>query len=40
MTYVVCPVCKNGRAILARWLLICPEGHSLKLVKLRCDVDE
>jgi hypothetical protein len=34
MTYVVCPVCKNGRAQIIGWRLICPEGHRLRLVKV------
>jgi uncharacterized protein YbaR (Trm112 family) len=31
MTFVVCPVCKNGRATLVGWTLICPAGHRFKL---------
>jgi hypothetical protein len=31
VTYVVCPVCHDGRAIIVGWYLVCPNGHKFKL---------
>lgn len=35
MTWLVCPKCKNGRTQQVGKLIVCPEGHKFRLVKIK-----
>ena len=35
MTWLTCPICKNGRTQQIGKLIVCPEGHRFRLVKIK-----
>jgi len=38
MTWLVCIVCHNGRAEQVGKLIVCPEGHRFRLVKIKARI--
>ena len=40
MTWLVCIVCHNGRAQQIGKLIVCPEGHKFRLVKIKNKIGE